>query len=309
MKAPTIKRESKLSMITTLSRWRDRALRTLFVSLWVSPITNVDAQMALSGYWDPIYHEDFEERVSGPAIGDYTGLPINDAARIRADTWDASLLTVPERQCIPHPSTYGFRAVGTLRIQETRAHETEELSKIETWITWQDQHREIWMDGRPSPPPNALHTWQGYSVGRWDGNTLVVTTDHLKAGWIRRNGLPLSDLATMKEYFFRHGDILTQVTLVSDPVYLTEPLVKTNGFSYVLNGTTMPYPCRPVTEVARPRGAVPHHLPGKNTFLDEFARAHCIPIEASRGGARTALPEFMDYMDTLTSMQPTCSGN
>ncbi len=188
------------------------------------------AQISLSGYWEPIYHEDRIERLPGPAIGDYAGLPINDAARLRADSWDASLLTVPEHQCKPHPSTYGFRGVGTLRLWETRDPETQQLIKIETWIAWQSQHREIWLDGRSPPPPHALHTWQGFSRGRWQGNTLVVETDHLKPGWARRNGVPLSDLATMKEYFFRHGDILTHVAIVSDPVYLTEPMVKSNGF-------------------------------------------------------------------------------
>jgi hypothetical protein len=72
-------------------------------------------------------------------IGDYAGLPINDAARLRADSWDASLLTVPEHQCTPHPSTYGFRGVGTLRLWETRDQETQELIKIETWISWQSR--------------------------------------------------------------------------------------------------------------------------------------------------------------------------
>lgn len=285
-----------------------RTLRICLMSVTLTCFAeSAYAQIALAGYWNPIYHEDFEERVAGPAIGDYAGLPINDAARARADTWDASLLTVPEHQCIPHPSTYGFRAVGTLRIEETHDPVTEELLKIDTWITWQNQHREIWMDGRAPPPENALHTWQGFSVGHWQGNVLVVATDHLKAGWIRRNGLPLSDLASMREYFFRHGDVLTQVTMVADPVYLTEPLVKSNGFRYVLNGSMMAYPCRAVIEVPRPKGAIPHQLPGKNAFLNEFAQKHCIPIEATRGGAGTALPEYMDRMKTLSNEQANCS--
>jgi hypothetical protein len=73
---------------------------------------SASAQLNLMGYWNPIFHEDFEERVPGPSMGDYLGLPINDAARLRADSWDASLLSLPEHQCKPHPSTYGFRGVG-----------------------------------------------------------------------------------------------------------------------------------------------------------------------------------------------------
>lgn len=274
-------------------------LRAGFATVAVLALHSTWAQITLSGYWNPIYHEDYMERVAGPAIGDYAGLPINAAARLRADSWDSSILSVPEHQCVPHPSTYGFRGVGTLRIWETRDLETQQLFEIETWIGWQSQHREIWLDGRPSPPANALHTWQGFSRGRWEGNVLVVETDHLKVGWARRNGVPLSDVATMKEYFFRHGGVLTHVSIVSDPVYLTEPLVKSDGFRYALNGTEMPYPCRPATEIARPKGAVPHHLPGTNTYLNEYATLTGIPVAAERGGAQTALPEYQEYMKTL----------
>ena len=56
------------------------------------------------------------------------------------------------------------------------------------------------MDDRPHPGPNAPHTWMGFSTGRWDGDMLIVETTHLKQGWIRRNGIPMSDRATMTEY-------------------------------------------------------------------------------------------------------------
>ena len=56
------------------------------------------AQTNLIGYWNPIFHEDVDERIPGPSIGDYLGLPISDAARLRAEAWDASLLSMPEHQ-------------------------------------------------------------------------------------------------------------------------------------------------------------------------------------------------------------------
>jgi hypothetical protein len=149
------------------------------------------------------------------------------------------------------------------------------------------------MDGRPHPPDYAAHTWQGFSTGHWEGSTLVVNTTHLKAGWIRRNGLPLSDQATMTDLFIRHGDYLTHVSMVQDPYYLTEPLVKTNGFRRNLYGRMDPYPCEAVVEVVREKGAVPNHLPGKNNDLPEFAQRHHLPFEATRGGAETAYPEYL----------------
>ena len=69
----------------------------------------------LAGEWAPVFHEDQPERGPGPEIGDYLGIPLNDAARLRADSWDASLLALPEHQCKPHPSDYGMRGPANTR--------------------------------------------------------------------------------------------------------------------------------------------------------------------------------------------------
>ena len=251
------------------------------------------AQIDLTGVWAPIFHEDQVERIPGPDVGDFAGLPINDAERLRADTWEASLLTLPEHQCKPHPSTYGFRGVGNLRIWDVVRDEDQKLISINTRIFWQEQQRTIYMDDRPRPPDYAAHTWQGFSKGHWEGNVLVVETDHLKAGWVRRNGLALSDRAHMTERFYRHGNILTHVYIIEDPVYLTEPVVKTNGFQLTTDLVVQPYPCQAVVEVPRDEGDVPNYLPGQNPFIDEYAKKHNLPVEATRGGSETALPEFM----------------
>ena len=258
------------------------------------------AQIDLSGVWAPIMHEDQLERAPGPELGDYAGLPINDDMRLRALTWDASLLTMPEHQCKPHPSIYGFRGVGNLRIWVDQDPATQQVIKINTQIQWMEQRRQIWMDGREAPPDFAAHTWQGYSTGHWEGDTLVVKTTHLKAGWVRRNGLLTTDQVTMEDRFIRHGDLLTHISLVSDPAYLTEPVVKTNGFRLTLNGRLDPYPCESVVEVPRPKGAVPSHLIGTNNANEEYAAKHNMPVEAARGGAETALPEFAAKMKTMT---------
>ncbi len=251
------------------------------------------AQVDLTGMWAPLFHEDQVERIPGPDVGDYTGLPITDAARLRADSWDAGLLTLPEHQCKPHPSTYGFRGVGNLRISAEVDDASQQIVRLRTHIQWQEQKRDIWMDGRPHPPAYAAHTWQGFSTGRWDGNALVVRTTHLKAGWVRRNGVVLSDRATMTERFIRHGSVLTHVYMIEDPVYLAEPLIRTNGFQLTANPAMQPYPCYPTVEVPREKGEVPHHLPGANPFLDEYATRNRLPLPAARGGAETALPEFV----------------
>jgi len=273
-----------------LNVMRVAGLLILVVMFGVRPAS---AQVDLTGMWAPLFHEDQPERAPGPEVGDYLGLPINDAARLHAITWDASLLTVPEHQCKPHPSTYGFRGVGNLRITEEIDPANQNIVRLHTHIQWQEQRRDIWLDGRPHPPEYAPHTWQGFSTAHWEGEVLVVNTTHLKQGWIRRNGVYISDRATLEERFIRHGDVLTHISMVVDPVYLTEPFIRSNGFRRVDNPNLAPYPCLPAVEVPRAKGEIPHHLPGDADPTEEFAAKHHVPVEAARGGAETALPEFM----------------
>ncbi|MGE0591627.1 MAG: hypothetical protein AB7G23_00700 [Vicinamibacterales bacterium] len=254
------------------------------------------AQQTLVGNWAPIMHEDQTERGAGPDVGDWAGLPITEAGRLRAEAWDAALLTVPEHQCKPHPSIYGYRGIGGPRIGRIEDPNTFAVVALTMHIPWMEQRRTIWMDGREHPPEFAPHTWQGFSTGKWEGDVLVVDTTHLKAGWVRRNGVVTTDQVTMREYFFRHGDILTHTYVISDPVYLSEPLIKTNGFRLAGNDNLAPYPCQAVIEVDRAKGEIPHHLPGTNPYLTEYATRHKLPVVATRGGAETALPEFARSM-------------
>src|ERR1700704_6436353 len=59
------------------------------------------AQIDLSGEWASRLHEDRPHRFEGPSIGDYTGIPLNDAARQKADSWDASIQSLREHQLQP----------------------------------------------------------------------------------------------------------------------------------------------------------------------------------------------------------------
>jgi len=251
------------------------------------------AQRDPSGEWSPRFHEDQPERIPGPEIGDYLGIPINAAARLRADSWDASLLELPENQCRPHPSDYAWRGPANLRIWKDIDTATQETVAYHTHISWQAPERTIWMDGRPHPPDYVAHTWQGFSTGKWEGDTLTVTTDHLKEGWIRRNGIPRSEKATVTEHIIRHSNYLTVAVIINDPVYLTEPFIRTTDFSLDPDQQIAPYPCEAVVEVQHPFGSVPHHLPATNKFLPEFSNRFKIPYEATRGGAETMYPEYM----------------
>ena len=79
------------------------------------------AQSPLSGNWLPMrQHEDDMDRGPGPDLGDYTGLPINDAARLFAESWDASRLTLQEHQCRVHVAPYIYHGPLNLRIWEEK---------------------------------------------------------------------------------------------------------------------------------------------------------------------------------------------
>src|SRR6185503_4324839 len=89
----------------------------LILTLMVLAGPPVFAQRDLAGEWAALYHEDQPHRLPGPELGDYTGLPINDAGRLKADSWDASILTLREHQAKPHPSTYSLRGPANIRIR------------------------------------------------------------------------------------------------------------------------------------------------------------------------------------------------
>ena len=109
------------------------------------------AQRDLSGNWAALYHEDQPHRIPGPDLGDYTGIPLNDAGRLKADSWDASILTLREHQAKPHPSTYSLRGPANIRITRQLDPVTEEMIGYELFGTFGQATRQIWLDGRPHP--------------------------------------------------------------------------------------------------------------------------------------------------------------
>ncbi len=286
---------------------------TLFAAV-VAAATPSYAQADVSGTWQSrfgvvnVYPEDQTERGPGPELGDYLGLPISDAARQFADSWDPSRITLPEEQCRVHVSPYIYRGPLNLRMWEERDPKTQALIAIKHYISTYEQTRTIWMDGRPHPGPNEAHTWMGFSTGRYDGDMLVIETTHLKQGWLRRNGLPMSDQAKMTEYLVRRDDLLTHVFILVDPVYLTEPLIKSEEFMRApreVPARNWLWVCYPVVEIAgRPAGEVPAYLPGEHPFKSEFARRHGIPEIATRGGAPTMYPEFQKVIEQAPKPLP-----
>jgi hypothetical protein len=246
------------------------------------------AQIDLSGDWLPVREED---NTGNSEIGDWVGIPMNDASRLRSEAWDASIQTLPEWQCRPHGSAYISRGPSQLKIFK----ETDPVSRETTaWhLEWlRSVDRPVYMDGRPHPSPNAPHTWAGFSTGEWVGDTLRIKVTHLKEEYLKRNGVWHSDQIELTQYLIRRGNYLTYVLVEYDPVYLTEPLIRSTEYQLAPNYQLPPYPCTSVTEVDRPRGVVPHYLPGTNADVAYFSKKYHIPMNVVRSGAATMYPEI-----------------
>jgi len=85
-------------------------------------------------------------------------------------------------------------------------------------------YRQIFTDGRPLPQ-DPQPSWNGYSTGKWEGDTLVVQTNCLLDGmWLDRNGSPMTAAAKLTERFRRvnYGTMEIEVT-VDDPKAYTKP--------------------------------------------------------------------------------------
>jgi hypothetical protein len=251
------------------------------------------AQTDFSGEWTLRDNEVFES-AGQPPLGDYLGIPFNEAGRLRAETSAESMWAIPEFQCRPHSVAYQWRGNGGVRFMKEIDPVSRELVAYHVEF-WRSLDRPIYLDGRPHPPAYAPHSWTGFSTGKWVGDTLVVTTTHIKDSYLRRGGPQTSDVYTMTEYISRQDNLLTVVVIVDDPIYLSEPYVQSLTFQLNIHTQLQLEPC--TSSFDENGGAdphfVPHYLPGKNEFLTEWLEKESwIPAEAAKGGAATLYPEY-----------------
>jgi hypothetical protein len=271
------------------------------VCLFAAPLAGLArAQNDPSGDWGVTFFEDQPERLAGAEIGDYLGMPINPAALQRVQSWSAAMVETPEDQCREHGSDYGWRGPSNLRIWKDVDRSTQQVIAYHTRLSAYEAEQTIWMDGKHHEPPSwAPHTWQGFSVGHWEGDTLVVYTTHLKENWLGLNGLPRSDQAVATTHIMRHGHVLTVASITYDPVYLAQPLIRTIDFVENYQMEMQPWPCEPVDEVDRPESVVPSYMPGRNPFLKEFAARYGVPYEPTKGGPQTMYSEYMQKVKKM----------
>jgi hypothetical protein len=270
---------------------------TLIAILILFSSLSAFAQTDITGRWRPLARN---EDGSG-MTGDAAGLPISQAGRWRADSWSPDEFDMAEWVCRPHPWDFSLEGVlSMLHVWSDVDPATQKVIAYHGHINQLEQETTIWMDGRPHPPEHAPHSWSGFSTGEWDGDTLVVTTTHVKESYIRRAGLMRSDRSTIRTRWRRIGDLLQATVIIYDPVYLAEPYIRSTMMWQLDPAMRLePYPCEEASETAVPRGTVAHFLPGTSPLpglnpklADEFGT----PYQPRLGGPETMYPEYIKKM-------------
>ena len=221
-----------------------------------APTAKASAPIDLSGYWVSVVNEDWRYRMVTPAKGDYRGVPITQEALKIVNAWDPKADDAAGNQC----RSYGAGAVMRL---PTRIH-----------VTWQDDNTMrldtdagtqtrlfTFAPATPSTSSSAAPTWQGHSTARWErpaagrGNpalragSLTVVTTNMRAGYLRKNGVPYSEDAKVTEYFDvsplpNNGQLLVVTTVVDDPKYLLQSFIVSSHFKKEADGSKWdPTPC------------------------------------------------------------------
>jgi len=205
------------------------------------PTAKAAAPADLTGYWVAYVTEDWRFRMITPAKGDYQGVPLNEQGRKTADAWNPAADEAAGNQC----KAYG---AGAIMRMPTRFH-----------ITWQDDNT-LKIDSDAGMQTRVVHfnasaatagerTLQGYSSAQWQAPALKVTTTNLKGGYLRKNGVPYGESATVTEYFDIaplpiNGQVLLVTTIVDDPQYLQQPFIVSSQFKKEADGSKWdPTPC------------------------------------------------------------------
>ena len=250
-----------------------------------SPATaRAAAAFDLAGTWVAVVTEDWRWRMVTPPKNDVASVPLNAEGRKVAAAWDLGQDDASGNQC------RAFGAAGIMRqpLRVRIAWQDDQALKLETDA---GQQARLFRFAGPASAPNvassnapAERTWQGVSNAEWlkqaqsrglgfggrgaggmGGGSLKVVTTHMKAGYLRKNGVPYSEDAVLTEYYQRHsgpGDLewFTVTSVVEDPKYLTQPFITSSSFRREAdNSRWKPSPCftAPPTAPALPLAGGP----------------------------------------------------
>ena len=248
------------------------------------PVPRAAAPIDLTGYWVSIVTQDWRWRMVTPANGDYPRLPLTPEARDLASAWDPAKDEAAGEQCRSYGAPALMSVPGRLHItwQDDRTLKVEVDAGMQTrTLSFSDDNAPAdatARDGGSAANAGATlrrpRTWQGVSVAQWQtpranvplllrpaertadapavtpsGGSLRVVTTNLRAGYLRKNGVPYSENAVLTEHWdvYKRAngeEYLTITTQVDDPQYLRTPRLVAPVFKKEPNGAKWdPTPC------------------------------------------------------------------
>jgi hypothetical protein len=200
------------------------------------------APIDIAGYWVAYVTEDWRFRMITPRKGDYQPVPMTPEARKVADAWDPAADEASGNQC----KSYGAGAIMRLAARFHITWQDDNTLRVESDAGMQTRLLHF---GRASAPTGE-RTWQGYSSAQWEKpSSLKVVTTNLRAGYLRKNGVPYSENAVVTEYFDiapipGGGQVLLVTAIVDDPQYLRQPFTTSSQFKKEADGSKWdPQPC------------------------------------------------------------------
>ena len=148
----------------------------------------------------------------------------------------------PKLDCEPPTVSAAMTGIHAIAIDQSGEH-------VGLFAEAFDVQRTVYMDGRPHPGEDAPHTHLGHSVGRYEGDTLVVDTTHITSGWsMGAGGPPHSDRLHVVERYrvIEDGRLLEQSITVDDPLTLTQPVTYVQHLRRAPIHELVPYDCMPL---------------------------------------------------------------
>jgi hypothetical protein len=220
------------------------------------PTARATAPKDFTGYWVSTVTEHWHLRMLMPPKGDYAMLPLNPEGRKVADSYDPAKDAAEGNQCKSYGPPALMRIPGRIYIHWADDNTLQLDADSGT------QTRTFRFGNAPAPVGQAPE-WQGYSRASFEGlagrgrgipekgtGQLRVRTTLMKAGYLRKNGAPYSENASLDEYFDTftepNGDSWLVVTsIITDPRYLTGPYASTVPFKKIPDRQGWdPTPCR-----------------------------------------------------------------
>lgn len=194
----------------------------------VSASTEVAAQLS-TGVWRSIV-------IGGTNVHDY---PLTAIGRERFENY--SLERDGALTCDPPGMPRGFYHLSPMTLSfdgDTTTIRYETMDVVRT----------VHMDGDPLPD-GALHTPNGHSIGRWEGEALIVETTHLEAGETSRDGVPKSAHMTLRESIGVEdrddGPHMIVIMTITDPENFAEPFTSVNDFVLEPDWELLTFDCKP----------------------------------------------------------------